>query len=135
MNSVAGTRQLIRLALRRDRVLLPVCAALFALTATGTASATIKVYPTDDSVAHAARSMNATPALVALYGRVYDEHSLGAISVLKMTGFGALGVAVFSVLIVIRHTRTDEDSGRLELLSAFPNPETNELYLRYRVQR
>ena len=76
MNSVAGTRQLIRLALRRDRVLLPVCAALFALTATGTASATIKVYPTDDSVAQAARSMNATPALVALYGRVYDEHSL-----------------------------------------------------------
>jgi ABC-2 type transport system permease protein len=118
VNSVAGTWQLIRLALRRDRILLPVCVALFAVTATGSASATIKVYPTDDSVAQAARSANATPALVALYGRVYDEHSLGAMSMLKLTGFGALGVAVFSVLMVIRHTRTDEESGRLELLSA-----------------
>jgi ABC-2 type transport system permease protein len=118
MTSISGTGQLIRLALRRDRILLPVCVTLLALIATSSASATIKIYPTAESVAQAARSTNSTPALVALYGRIYDEQSLGAVSMLKMTGFGAVLVAIFSVLLVIRHTRTDEEAGRLELLGA-----------------
>jgi ABC-2 type transport system permease protein len=118
MSSITGAGQLFRLALRRDRILLPVCLALFALIATSSASATIKIYPTAESVAQAAHSANSTPALVALYGRVYDEQSLGAVSMLKMTGFGAVLAAIFSVLLVIRHTRTDEEAGRLELLGA-----------------
>ena len=61
--------------------------------------------------------MNATAALVALFGRVYDPTSLGALSLIKYTAFmAAILVGVLMVFITVRHTRSDEESGRLELL-------------------
>ena len=62
--------------------------------------------------------MNSAPALVALYGRIYDPSNLGGIAMLKMTAFGAVLVAVLMLLTVIRHTRGDEEEGRTELLRA-----------------
>lgn len=43
MNAFAGTWQLLRLALRRDRILLPVWIVVFAASAAGSASATIEL--------------------------------------------------------------------------------------------
>jgi ABC-2 type transport system permease protein len=66
----------------------------------------------------AAAASNNTASLVALYGRVYDPASLGALAMLKMSGLGAALVAVLAILIVVRHTRAEEEAGRLELLGA-----------------
>jgi ABC-2 type transport system permease protein len=66
----------------------------------------------------AAQAVNASTALVALYGTIYDPTSLGALSLFKMTAFGAALSAVLMVFLVIRHTRGEEETGRLELLSA-----------------
>ncbi|MFM7068426.1 MAG: ABC transporter permease, partial [Actinomycetes bacterium] len=57
-------------------------------------------------------------ALVALYGRIYDPASAGAISMIKLGGFGSVCVALLTVFLVVRHTRADEESGRAELLGA-----------------
>ncbi len=118
MGSLVGTRALVRLALRRDRVLLPVWILALVATASSSASATAGFYPTEASRVQASASLNNTPSLVALYGRVYDPTSLGAISMLKLTAIGAVLVAVLSIMTVVRHTRAEEETGRLELLGA-----------------
>ena len=111
-----GTVALTRLALRRDRVLLAVWTLAFAAIAAVSANATIGLYPTALSRLAAAESINRSATLVALYGRVYDPNSIGALSLIKLGGFGSIFVAMLVVTVVVRHTRADEESGRAELL-------------------
>jgi ABC-2 type transport system permease protein len=118
MTDFAGTGTLIRLALRRDRVLIPVWIVVFVTMAAGSAQASIDLYPDIQSRVEAARTSNASPALVSLYGRIFDETSLGELSLFKLTAFGAALVGLLAAILVVRHTRTEEESGRLELLSA-----------------
>ena len=118
MSAFVGTGQLLRLALRRDRTLLPVWIALFAGMGAISASATLGLYPTEQSRVIAATAANATPSLVAMYGPIYDPTSLGALSMLKMTVLGAAMVAILMSMLTIRHTRAEEDAGRLELVQA-----------------
>jgi ABC-2 type transport system permease protein len=117
-DSFAGTATMVRLAIRRDRVLLPVWILVFVSLAAGSAQASIKLYPDVQSRVSAANTTNASPALVSLYGRIFDPTSLGAVSLFKLTAFGALMVALLAAVLVVRHTRTEEETGRLELLSA-----------------
>jgi ABC-2 type transport system permease protein len=115
---VNGVLALVRLALRRDRILLP--AWLIGLTAMVgfSVSATKDLYSTSQDLESAAQTINATAALVALYGKIYDTASLGAVSLIKLTAFGAALIAVLFVFITVRHTRAEEETGRLELVSA-----------------
>ncbi|MBE1495684.1 ABC-2 type transport system permease protein [Amycolatopsis lexingtonensis] len=113
----AGTGALVRLALRRDRIRLPVWIAVFAATAASAAAATMAVYPTDADLHAAAASINAVPSLRALYGPV-REATLGATSVFKLTAFGAALVGLLMVFTAVRHTRAEEEAGRRELLGA-----------------
>ena len=46
MNDLAGTGTLVRLALRRDRILLPVWIVVFVISAASSATATVDLYPT-----------------------------------------------------------------------------------------
>ncbi|MFN8037143.1 MAG: ABC transporter permease [Acidimicrobiia bacterium] len=115
MKDAAGTGALVRLALRRDRIVLAVWIAVFAFMAAVSALATVDLYPTLTSRLHAAATINGSRPLVALYGRIYDPKSIGAISMIKMGGFGAVFVAMLAVVLVVRHTRADEESGRMEL--------------------
>jgi ABC-2 type transport system permease protein len=118
VNGLLGTGPLVRLAIRRDRVLLPSWIAVFVLTAASSASATLGLFPTVESRVQAAAANNSTTALVALYGRVYDPTSLGSVGMVKMGGLGAVLVAVLAMILVVRHTRAEEESGRLELVGA-----------------
>jgi ABC-2 type transport system permease protein len=118
MNGLVGTGSLVRLALRRDRVLLPAWIAVFVLTAASSAGATAGIYPTVASRVQAAATINQTPSLVALYGLVYDPTSLGSVAMIKLIAFGAALLAVLSVIVVVRHTRAEEETGRLELVGA-----------------
>ncbi len=113
-----GTAALIRLALRRDRLLLPAWLLGLAAMASFSVLATKDLYPTEQSLLAAARTINATASLVALYGKVYDPSSIGALSLIKLTAFGAALIAVLFVFITVRHTRAEEEAGRLELVSA-----------------
>ena len=115
---LAGTWTLARLVMRRDRILLPIWLLVLAAVAASSAAATVGIYPTAAERRVAAEAVNSAPALVALYGRIYDPSNLGGIAMLKMTAFGAVLVAVLMLLTVVRHTRGDEEEGRTELLRA-----------------
>src|SRR3954449_11975835 len=117
-SDLAGTWTVARLVLRQDRILLPVWLLVLAGVSVGSAAATVGIYPTAAARREAAEAVNSAPALVALYGRIYDPSNLGGIATLKMTAFGAVLVAVLMLLTVVRHTRGDEEEGRTELLRA-----------------
>ena len=116
MSAVPGTGTLLRLALRRDRVLAPVVVLLLGGMAWSSAAATVALYPDPAQVTSAAVAANASPALVALYGPVHA--SLGSLASLKMLSTGAVAVALTAVFLLRRHTRTEEETGRVELLGA-----------------
>ncbi|HET8643476.1 MAG TPA: ABC transporter permease [Pseudonocardiaceae bacterium] len=118
MKAFTGTGALVRLALRRDRVLLPVWLGVFVLMAMSAAAGTIGLYPTDGSWVGTAESWNRNQSLVALYGRIYDSASVGSLAVVKPLGTMAAILAVFAIIMVVRHTRAEEETGRLELVGA-----------------
>jgi ABC-2 type transport system permease protein len=117
-DSFAGTGTLFRLALRRDRVVATVWILLFVVMAAGSASASASLFTTVESRVHAADAVNGTPATLALYGRVFDPTSLGAVSMFKLGALGAALVALVAIFMVVRHTRSEEEAGRLELIGA-----------------
>jgi ABC-2 type transport system permease protein len=118
VNAHAGTGSLVRLALRRDRIMLAVWVLAFVITAAGSAGATVGLYDTQAALEQAGAAVNNTPSLVALYGLIYDPTSLGAVAMFKLGAFGGAIVAVFAILVVIRHTRAEEEAGRLELVGS-----------------
>lgn len=116
--AAGGWGTLLRLAVRRDRVLLPVWIAALVLSCASTVRATIDLYPDPASRLAAARGLNANPALVAIYGPIADVHALGGVATFKLLLLGGVFVAMLCSVLVRRHTRVEEESGRAELLSA-----------------
>ena len=117
MSALAGTPTLLRLAWRRDRVLIPV--SLLALTAlsVGSAQATLALYPTDAAAREGLGSVLANPSIVAMYGPLAAENR-GALSVFKTVLMGAVLVGLLAYAVVRRHTRVEEEVGRFELVGA-----------------
>ncbi|MDG4803529.1 ABC transporter permease [Micromonospora sp. WMMD980] len=114
MSTLAGTRHLIRLILRRDRVLLPIWVLVLALLPVSYAASFFELFPTAAERAAYTEGTARNPSIVALLGPVYGD-SVGALTV-QRSGFLLVIVALASLLTVIRHTRTEEEAGRRELL-------------------
>jgi ABC-2 type transport system permease protein len=113
----AGTRQLVKLAFRRDGVALPACvfgiAALLAITARDLKA----LYPTAAGRAAVAARAGDNPALRFLLGRL-DGTSVGSFLAARWGVWGAAFAALLTIFIVVRHTRADEEAGRLELVGS-----------------
>ncbi len=116
--ALAGTGELIRLAVRRDRVLLPVGILGITLFAVSSAKATLALYPTAESLDAGIKTIFANPSAVALYGPITDPTDPDALAVVKTTMFGAVLLAIFGYAVVRRHTRSEEEDGRFELVGA-----------------
>ncbi|MCQ4212707.1 ABC transporter permease [Streptomyces longispororuber] len=114
---LAGTGTLLRLALRRDRVMMPVWIAVVALMVLSMPGSLKSVYGTAAERADVMHSMNTNSSMRAMYGPVFDD-SLGALTAWRIGTFAAVFAAVLSLLIVVRHTRDEEESGRQELVSS-----------------
>ncbi|MFE1410323.1 ABC transporter permease [Streptomyces sp. NPDC058746] len=114
---LAGTGALLRLALRRDRVMMPVWVLGTTLLVASMPGALGSVYATAAERAAAAASMNANSSMRAMYGPVFSD-SLGGLTAWRAGVYGAVLAAAMSLVIVIRHTREEEETGRQELLSA-----------------
>jgi len=62
------------------------------------------------------------PAMVAMLGPVYgsDNYTNGAMMSNMMLLFTIIGVAIMNILLVIKHTRRDEEEGREEVIRSLP---------------
>jgi ABC-2 type transport system permease protein len=116
MTSLTGTRALIRLALRLDRVRLSVWVLGLAVMPMGTAANYLKLYPTEADL-RAVSGVFTNPSLVALSGPLFDV-SIGGLTAWKIGVTEFILAGLMSLLTVVRHTRTEEETGRLELLRA-----------------
>lgn len=116
-DALAGTGTLIRFALRRDRVRLPVWIAALLLGTLSTADSYAELYSAPEDRANAVKTMS-SPAGLAMTGpRHYlDDYTFGAMLGHQMLGFVAVLVGLMSVLVIARHTRAEEETGRAELL-------------------
>jgi ABC-2 type transport system permease protein len=113
---LTGTGKLIRLIGRRDRILLPIWIVLFGLLPLLYASATDSLYPTAESLREYYQSIVTNPSLQSTLGPVFAPN-LGALTAWR-AGILILFIGLASALTVIRHTRTEEDAGRRELIGA-----------------
>ncbi|MET9292779.1 ABC transporter permease [Streptomyces sp. NPDC003077] len=114
---LAGTASLLRLALRRDRLMIPAWVLVMGFSLVSVGSSLQALYDTDAKRAELAHSMAGNGSLRALYGPVFSD-SLGGLVAWRVGGFAAVLAGVMSLLIVVRHTREEEEAGRQELLSA-----------------
>ncbi|WP_086667201.1 ABC transporter permease [Lentzea kentuckyensis] len=115
---MTGTWHLVRLALRRDRILLPVWVAFLVFTTLSTTTALEELYGTEASRALLGATANANSAFLAMLGPLHDWSSLGGLVVWRWGVFAGLFIAIMAMLVVTRHTRAEEEAGRTELISA-----------------
>ncbi|WP_165966549.1 anibiotic ABC transporter [Actinomadura sp. 7K507] len=117
MTTFTATFRLARLALRRDRVQLPLW--LLGLTAvTGLVASSISgLYQTEEEQAAYARS-NVSSAVSRVFNGVVPEANQGGIVVAETYSLVAILTALMSILMVVRHTRQNEETGRAEMIGS-----------------
>jgi ABC-2 type transport system permease protein len=113
----SGTMSLISLILRRDRIILPVLILFLALVFISIAA--IFVYTYSDAVLREGLvlQIRSNPASVAFLGSILDS-SVGGLVAWRSAVIGPILVALMSIFLMIRHTRSEERKGRLELLNS-----------------
>lgn len=116
MNTLTGTGNLVRLILRRDRVLMPLWVLFIGLVPISYIASINALFPTAAARQHYADISANNAGFVALYGNLSGS-SIGEL-VAWRAGFIPVVIGLISILTVIRHTRTEEETGRRELLGS-----------------
>lgn len=118
-STFTGTATLVRFKLRRDRIKLPAWTAGMVLFVVYLATAIPEVYGTDAEL-EAAGALVADPMGRLLTGPGYGFGDL-TLERFIVAGYGLyflLIIALMSILLVSRHTRVEEQTGRAELIRA-----------------
>lgn len=118
-NALTGTGTLVRFILRRDRIRLPVwIGAIVFFTVVSVASLPGLYADASDRQARAELMRN--PGLRAFAGPGYglDDYTFGAMLAHEFLSWTAIFVGLMSILLMVRHTRAEEEAGRAELVRA-----------------
>jgi ABC-2 type transport system permease protein len=114
---LTGTVRLLRLAIRRDRVVLPVWLLLLVGLLIASVASVAGIYGSEeDRVAYATVAAS-NPVPRAFDGPMAGTE-LGAIVMTESFGILALLAGIMSVQALTRHTRQEEETGRAELVSS-----------------
>src|SRR5690606_30753103 len=62
------------------------------------------------------------PAMTAMVGIGYgiDDYTIGAMMAHQMLLITAIVIGIMNILFVVRHTRADEEDGRIEMIRSLP---------------
>lgn len=112
---------LSRFILRRDRIRISIW--LFSLAAFTflVAQTFTELYGTEEERQAIAQTM-LNPAMTAMVGPAYgiENYTIGAMFAHEMLLFTAIAFGLMSILLVARHTRADEEDGRIEMIRSLP---------------
>jgi ABC-2 type transport system permease protein len=97
--------------------MLPAWIYLITVLVASTAYTFRKLYPTAAARSALVVTGGGNPALRFLYGRL-NGSSIGALTAWRYGIWAAIFGALMTIFIVVRHTRGDEEAGRLELVGA-----------------
>lgn len=117
MSAFTGTATLVRLALRRDRIQLPVW--LLALTGVQavTVPSVLGLY-TDEAQRLTLATASARSPVSLIFNGIVSGTSVGATVMTQSFLTVAVAAALMSTLCVVRHTRQNEETGRAELIGS-----------------
>ncbi len=118
MSVLTGAPTLARLALRRDRVRIPVWIGSIVALVVVSAASIRGLYPTPAALAAAAAVVENNPTALVMNGPAQGLHTLGGRIAFEVGAFGGVVVALMNIFLVGRHTRAEEESGRTELVRA-----------------
>ncbi|MBT8225335.1 MAG: anibiotic ABC transporter [Dactylosporangium sp.] len=117
MTGFAGTLALTRLALRLDRIRLPIWLLALATMAAASAGSIADLYPTEsDRLGYA--TTTAVNVVARAFNGTLSSPSLGAIVMVEIFTFLSLFAALLSTQTVVRHTRLEEETGRAEMIGS-----------------
>ena len=117
MENLSGTRALTRLILRRDRIIIPVLFLFLILLFVSIAASFVNLYA-DAALREAlVLQISSNPGIVLILGPIQDS-SVGGLVAWRSAVFGPVLVALVNIFLMIRHTRSEERKGRLELLNS-----------------
>ncbi|WP_225653219.1 ABC transporter permease [Streptomyces pseudogriseolus] len=114
---LAGTGVLLRFALRRDRVMIPLWVGVNALMVLSMPNTLKGLYGTPAERADLIGQMATNSSLRAMVGPVFGD-SLGALTAWRVGVYAGALAAVAGLLVVVRHTRDEEESGRQEMVAS-----------------
>lgn len=120
-SALAGTAYILRFMLRRDWVRLAVWSGSLVAFCVYYVVAIAAVYPTAADRQNRAATMS-NPGGVLLGGPGYglEHYTIGAMFANEMTLWLMVFLATFNILQITRNTRTEEATGRTELVRALP---------------
>jgi ABC-2 type transport system permease protein len=116
MNALTGTAALTRLALRRDRINLPVWVLALAGFTAATTAMSAAGFPTTADLIQATQLMATSPGMRLL--GLASGASVGGYAMIRDYLTLAVLAALMSTFAVVRHTRQSEETGRAELVGA-----------------
>jgi ABC-2 type transport system permease protein len=117
--TLTGTSGLLRFLLRRDRIKLPAWTLGIAVFTIYYATALPEIFPTEEDLRSAA-AFTAGPigALIGGPGYGFDDLTIPRFLVGVYGLYFLLAAALMNILLVTRHTRVEEQTGRAELVRA-----------------
>lgn len=118
MTLFAGTWQLVRLALRRDRLRIPVWVLAIGGITYATAVSEEGLFQTQAAIDSYAALVGNSPVTVAFGGPPVGLDTIAGIIVYEASFMMILGVSLMAITMTSRHTRAEEESGRNELTRA-----------------
>ena len=116
----ANTGRLSRFILRLDRIRVPLWIIGLVMFTLIVPPAFENIYETElDKVAITETMAN--PAMTAMAGPAdLENYTTGVMTAHQMLLFTAIVVGLMAILLVTRHTRADEEDGRIELIRSLP---------------
>ncbi len=120
MTTLAGTGRLVGAHLRRDRTRIAVWITAIVGLVAATTSSVKALYPTQADLDSAAKAAEDNVAALVFKGPAQALDTIGGQVAFQIVAFGIVAVALMSLLTVVRLTRAEEESGRLELVRALP---------------
>ncbi|NBE95010.1 hypothetical protein FE391_28040 [Nonomuraea sp. KC401] len=112
-----NTAALIRLILRRDRVWQPLWIVLVTLFVATTVATIRQLLPAPEARLHYVNEVAANPVILLMQGPAYGD-SLGAVAAQQRGAATMIFAALASVILLVKHTRSDEEQGRRELVGS-----------------
>lgn len=115
-----NTGRLVRFLLRREWLSSSVWVVLLSAFSIALAPGLARMF--DDTARQALIITVNTPAMISMLGPIYgmDNYTPGAMYFNMMVQWMMLTAGVMNFLLVIRHTRTDEEHGRTDMLRSLP---------------
>jgi ABC-2 type transport system permease protein len=117
-DATVGTNTLLRLGFRRDRIVLPIWVYGLAALTIGTEFSFKGLYSTVDERVRFASALAGNPTLIALTGRMFAVTTSGGLTAWRIGASAGMFLGLMNIFLLVRHTRAEEEAGRLELVGA-----------------